>query len=206
MCFVHALTWFKFRQYHECTLTGREENPMKRVLLTLPVLLSVLLFTATAFAMKNEPESFQGIPWGAVAPEKNFVEGNKWGLVKASSIDKIGDVYFRSESEPVFIEKVKITSPIRYLFHDDYGFAAVLIEFNGRADYDLIRKACIENWGQPDSDSREKSEKSGSDVIISLWLGENVMIYLNSPASAQESGNLIFGQSDYVLEVLVEPD
>lgn len=173
---------------------------MKRAFLTSFVLLCALLFTVSAFAMKNEPEGFRGIPWGAVAPEKNFVEGNKWGLTKVSTADNLGGVYLESEPEEMFIGKAQITSPIMYLFNDEFGFSAVLIEFKGREDYDAIREACIENWGQPDSDIREKNEKIGGDMITSLWLGEKVIIHLSSSSST-----LVLGQSDFVLKYLVEP-
>lgn len=169
----------------------------------LIILLCAFLLTTSAFAMKNEPEGFRGIPWGAVAPEKNFAEGNKWGLEKAGTAGNLGNTYFRPESGEVSIGKAKITSPVIYLFHDDYGFAAALIEFEGRVDYNHIRQACIENWGRPDSDGTKKNEKFGGDTTTSLWLGEKVIIYLSSSASASGTGFLIFGQSDFVLERLM---
>lgn len=178
----------------------------KKTLPALLILLCVLLLAIPVSAMENEPEGFRGIPWGAVAPERNFAEGNKWGLEKVGTAGDFGNTYFRPESEEVSIGKAKITSPVIYLFHDDYGFAAAMIEFEGRADYGHIRQACIENWGRPDSDGTEKNEKFGGDTTTSIWLGEKVIIYLSSSVSASGTGFLILGQSDFVLEHLIESE
>lgn len=165
------------------------------------ILFSMLLFATAAFGMENISEGFRGMPWGAPVPSEDFAEGNEWGLTKLGVFDNLGDVYSRSEPKDVFIGKAKITIPYIVCFPAGLGFTVVLVNFKGRADYELIRKECIENWGEPSQEKRAENE-DGGDAIISVWPSEKVIINLSFSFNAPETGVLAFYRKEFFQERL----
>lgn len=167
---------------------------MKKFFMIFSVLLCVMLFTAIAWAMENEPEEFRGIPWGAAQPKNSAAEENKWELmeIRKSDIDAT-TVYCRLLDE-VSIGGVKISSAsVEYHFLNSLGFARVQIRFEGRENIDRIRKACIADWGEPDSEMILKI-KDMSDSVSLMWNGLAVtaMFYSRTYSSdkSPESGDL----------------
>lgn len=157
---------------------------MKKVLLISFMLLCMMLFTVPVFAMKNEPDNFRGIPWGAEPPKNNLFGKNKWGLKQLST----SNLYWRDEE--VSIGGAKITAPINYTFHDDFGFACAVVLFRGQGNYDLIYKACIENWGKPDQERREENKEFAYDQAEAFWIGQKVTVRISYYFKPNEMGEL----------------
>lgn len=156
---------------------------MRKVIVISFILLCMMLFAIPALAMKNEPDNFRGIPWGAKVPKNNIFGGNKWKLRHYSL-----NVYHRDEE--VTIGGVKITSSIKYYFFEDVGFAWAIVEFSGRESYDKIRKACIENWGEPDGKRELAYTLAGSNkkalLLRSDWHGGKITVTLERDSETNE--------------------
>lgn len=115
---------------------------MKKILLSL---LCVAIFALPVFAAhKNEPTGFRGIPW--YASPKDESGADKWGLSELSR-DVVATNYIR-EKEQLTLGAATIES-VHYLFVDEIGLVKVDILIKGQKDFDLIRKACTANWGEP---------------------------------------------------------
>lgn len=165
------------------SLAEKERSLMKKVILMPFILLCIILFTIPAYAMKNEPDNFRGIPWGIKPPKNNLFWKNKWGLSRLG-----GPIYWRDED--VSIGGAKILSPINYLFDDSLGFGAVEITFSGIKEYELIRKTCIEEWGKPDYEKREKNKEYDYDLIEHIWIGKRITARLKYYYEKTETGLL----------------
>lgn len=148
---------------------------MKRVLLIPFILLCIISCTVPACAMKNEPDDFRGVPWGTPEPRKklfgyNFFVYNKWGL------KHLYDGEYTRDQE-VYIGGAKITSTVSYHFLDSLGFACANVPFQGQENYELIRKACVESWGEPDTEEHTKNRVI--DSLKSIWVGERISVSIS---------------------------
>lgn len=169
---------------------------IKKIFLFSFVLLCITLalLATPVFAMKNEPDGFRGIPWGAMAPKNNIAGGNKWGLTEIGKTDDGATVYWRLH-DSVIIGGAKMSSFVEYSFHDTLGFAQVRMKFEGSENFDLLYKACVEDWGKPKNEERIQSEKI--NCVESLWLGEKVIIQLYYNFGTPEIGGLTIYLIDY---------
>lgn len=172
---------------------------MKKILLIPFILLCMMLFTIPACAMKNEPDNFRGIPWGTAPPKNTIFGGNQWGLTEKAWIGKL-TIYSRDEE--AVIGGVKASAPITYHFHDDRGFVAALAQFKGYENFELIYKACMEIWGEPDSVNRQENNKElDCDMFSAGWVGERILVSTEYYFNTTEDGFLVLGQSDYLMKL-----
>lgn len=166
---------------------------MRRALAIVFVVLCVVFFALPAFAMKNEPEGFRGIPWGTPAPENDLNGKNKWGLVKL--IDLMSETLYFRKNESALMGGARVES-ISYYFQESLGFARAVIEFSGAENCELLRKACIENWGSPDIERKNSTKEY--DGVTFFWFGEKISIRLSYNNREPYSGYLGFFINNYM--------
>lgn len=167
---------------------------IKKIFFISFILLGITLFAAPVFAMKNEPEGFRDIPWGATVPKDTPTEGNKWKLTEVEkSFNDTTTVYQRLDDKVVVGGAEMLY--VAYLFHDTLGFASAYMVFDGQESFDLLYKACVEDWGKP---SREERSQSGKvDMVEIFWLGEKVIARLQYNFETSKVGGLSIKLIDY---------
>lgn len=169
---------------------------------------SVILHASVVFAMENEPEEFRGIPWGADLPKNSPNGENEWGLMELRRIDTDAETVYCRLDDEVSIGGVKISSAsVEYHFLDSLGFANVSMKFKGRRNIELIRKACVKNWGEPDAENIFKS-KGRDEFVTVMWDGFDMVARLdytsNSPDKSSESGSLSLHLRNYHATIIEE--
>lgn len=144
----------------------------KRTLLLSLTIVCIAVFVLPAFAeMKNELNNFRGIPWRMAPPQSNR---NQWELVDIGPIGGPFKKVYERKNEKLHLGDAEIDS-VYYLFHRHLGFAEALLTFaSGQQNYELVRKACLDNWGKPDKDTREINKEHGYDLHETYWVGQGV--------------------------------
>lgn len=180
---------------------------MKKILLISFILLCVVLFTVPAYAMKNEPEKFRGIPWGTKMPKEAAFGRYEWALEKVG-YSRGGNTVIFNRLEKASFGGLTISEPIDYEFHWQYGFVTAKIKGVGRANYDLLVKTCVKDWGSPDVDMitpviEEDGTEGDHDVEMKFWLGENVIVTLICSLEQSQEWNLMFYEKKYQLEQIL---
>lgn len=180
---------------------------MKKVLLMPFSLLCVLLLAAPVFAMENEPDEFLGVPWGAVSPEKNFIDSGDMGGFKALRVDPVGSVIvYQRPGEKVRFAGVKPLSPIAYFFHDSLGFVRAHMRFKGVKNYERMLAACVDQWGKPDEARRDDNQKLDYDLASNIWKGERITVSLHYYYKRSEVGVLALYLNSYLEETRKKED
>lgn len=133
---------------------------MKKNLLSL-VVVCMALFAAPASGAENIDGGFRGIPWGAEAPKDDGTGGNKWELYEV--YDLLSEKKYERDNENLSYGGAEVLR-IEYNFQESLGFARVEIFFRGLGNYKLIRKACVEQWGQPSGEQIDKVVYRGREL------------------------------------------
>lgn len=146
----------------------------RKILFMLPVLFYIVLVALPAFAsMKNEPDGFRDIPWKTKL-DNCADSADKWGLEEEPIAEPAAQVYCR-KNEKLSFGGAEIFS-VHYFFQKSLGFAKVQIYAEGYRNFELIRKECIANWGEPDEESRIK--ENAYDYTHLYWAGKKVIALL----------------------------
>lgn len=174
----------------------------------LLVVVCIVLFAMPVFGAENVDKGFRGIPWGATLPKDGNNGNNKWGLYEVE--DHFSDKVYERDNENLSFGGAQVLY-IEYSFQESLGFANVELFFHGLDNYKLIRKACVEKWGQPvweridsalQGPEELKAKNKNSEVfdhnqISTRWERKGVSIRLEHSNKGKSAGSLEINLDNY---------
>ena len=151
---------------------------MRRKVLVIALVVSVLFSGGAAFAFQNEPEGFRGLKWGDPPGEKmEFLSKEyEWLRIYRDPGDKLelGDAEFYEISYRFYTPS---NATVRRLMD-------VSLYFKYKGNFDILKTICKVKFGEP---TRERSY-----TLIWMSLATSVSLVYDSP---YKYGFLILGSS-----------
>lgn len=149
------------------------------ILLTIVVVLLLPAAPALAVPMQNDPNGFEGIPWGAA-----FTESDQFVKVEDAGRVQIYELKTGRTLGPATVDSMKFSTV-------DGKFARVMVRYSGKETHDRILSYLQERFGPVD---QTPGRVAGGAVKFFNWQGDESEIILRY--DLRTSQGVIFFESE----------